>query len=76
MPRYFFDIMVDQQTLIHDHHGVELSGVERARQAAAEELLDFLRTAEGSMISMDQCSVKVAGSAGPALFRVPISDVL
>ena len=68
MPRYYFDLG-DDNGLYPDDEGLELAGIDAARQEAAHSLADMLRDAvrEGTGRAVRQMSVEVRNDVGPVI---------
>jgi hypothetical protein len=68
MPRYYFDLR-DDRGLFPDDEGVELPGIDAAREEAAHSLADMLRDAvrDGTGRAVRHMSVEVRNDVGPVI---------
>ena len=67
MPRYYFDLG-DDNGLNPDDEGLELAGIDAARQEAAHSLADMLDAVrEGTGRAVRQMAVEVRNDVGPVI---------
>ena len=75
MPRYYFDIRLDE-ALIRDAEGTELAGRQEALEFALAEIRELVMTRAGSKLGLASSKIEVCDTDKELLFAVPFPEAL
>ena len=71
MPRYFFDVLHDDEDVTRDHHGIDLSNLEAAEIEALEIWKRIIRERTAGAADPFHWHVIILDENGTALAKVP-----